>query len=108
MNIWLDDIRPLPVVYRDMTNWIVCTTGEQALEQIKTGQVKFISFDHDLGLGITGYDVAKYIEEKASQGQLNKIEYQIHSANIVGRKNIEIAMNNAYSYWDQEEPPFYG
>ena len=45
----------------------------------------YISFDHDLGLSKTGYDVAKYIVEN----QIKIEGFQCHSMNPVGRRNIE-------------------
>lgn len=95
IKIWLDDVRPAP-----SHEWVICTTAEQAIGLINMGSVTFISFDHDLGEGATGYDVAKYIEEEAVYGNLEPIGYEIHSSNPVGRKNIWMAMNNAWRYWD--------
>jgi hypothetical protein len=95
IKIWLDDVRPAPD-----ESWITCTTAEQAIGLINMGIVKHISFDHDLGEGGTGYDVAKHIEEDAVYGVLDPIGYDIHSSNPVGRQNIWMAMNNAWRYWD--------
>lgn len=52
MKIYLDDVRDCPDGY------ILCRTAEEAIEYIKTGKVKFISFDHDLGeVPLSGYDI---------------------------------------------------
>lgn len=95
MQIWLDDVRPAP-----NDTWVVCTTASQAIGLINLGNVSFISFDHDLGEGGTGYDVAKHIEEGAFFGTLQAIGYTIHSANPVGRRAIFLAMNNAWRFWE--------
>lgn len=109
MHIWLDDIRPIkPKDHIPLNEYQWCKTGEEAIEYLKTGKVKSIDFDHDLGPGITGYDVAKWIEEKAAAGSLSKLDYWIHSANIVGSINIDKAMKNAQEFWDMEEPHFKG
>lgn len=62
-----------------------------------------ISFDHDLGRNLSGYDLAKYIEKWAFHNLMNRITWEIHSANPVGRKSIEMAMKNADKYWTQHE-----
>ncbi len=80
----------------------MCTTAMQAIALIAMGDVTFISFDHDLGEGPTGYDVAKFIEEGAHVGMLKPISYKIHSANPVGAANITLAMNSAWRYWREK------
>ena len=62
MRVWLDDVRPMK---DDYDVW--CKTAESAIDLISCGHVTHISFDHDLGTdtGLTGYDVAKYIENCA-------------------------------------------
>lgn len=100
MKLWLDDVRE-PV----NKSWQWVKTGEEAIELLKQGTVETISFDHDLGEGISGYDVAKWIEEMAAHGGMDRISWHIHSANTVGRKNIEAAMRSTERFWhDVEEP----
>ena len=98
--IWLDDERLIntqylkrlssinPVEY-DVTGYSVCRTGEEAIKELaslsKIPNCKiFISFDHDLGYGISGYDVAKWIVEN----QIQITGFAVHSMNPVGAKNI--------------------
>lgn len=96
MKIWLDDIREPPV----KGNWVWMKSGEEVIEALKNTEVKEISFDHDLGEDrMTGYDVAKWIEEQASQGLIDPIIWKVHSANPVGKKNIEAAMKSAEKFW---------
>lgn len=96
MKIWLDDVRRSPEGEAD---WVECTTAEQAIALIGTCRIKYISFDHDLGEGRTGYDVAKFIEEGAYAGRISPIDYAIHSANPVGAMNIKRAMDSAFIFW---------
>jgi hypothetical protein len=104
MRIWLDDIRPAPEGWTWVTHpWSVMGmlrkskfSGHEDAEDITE-----ISFDHDLGVGDTGYDVAKLIEEMAAHNIIKPIKWAIHSANPVGRRNIEMAMNNADKYWGE-------
>lgn len=115
MKIWLDDIRPAP------DGWFWVKDAVTAIAIIKkdgfiVGDDKFpngyenaedvteISFDHDLGPGYegnTGYRVACLIEQLAAHNQIKPIKWTIHSANPVGRKNIEWAMKNAEKFWKE-------
>ena len=95
MKLWLDDVRE-PV----NKGWHWAKTGEEAIELLKQGAVEAVSFDHDLGeSGISGYDVAKWIEEMAAHEGLDRITWKVHSANPVGKKNIEAAMRAADRFW---------
>lgn len=94
MKLWLDDVRTPP----DET-WEWKRTYDEALEVISKNLVKEISFDHDLGDNFTGYTLAKAIEQYAYYGLISRIKWNIHSANPVGRRNIEMAMKNADKYW---------
>ena len=93
IKIWLDDERPAP------DGWTLCKTYEECVGLLPIAT--HISFDHDLGGDKTGYDVAKYIENLAANGLNHKIGWAIHSANPVGRTNIQLAMLNAERYWDE-------
>ena len=94
MRVWLDDVRPMPADFD-----VHCRTADCAIALIGSYLVDHISFDHDLGSEDTGYDVAKVIEEMAADGECGPPTYAIHSANPVGRKNIEDAMQNAQKLW---------
>ena len=105
LRIYLDDIRPTPAYIsideyaedrRPFTDR--CYTAQEAIELLYTGEVTFISFDHDLGSPEcgTGYDVAKFIEQAAYMDPTWPIpDYVIHSANPVGALNIDRAMKSA-------------
>ena len=57
-----------------------------------------ISFDHDLGTERTGYDVAKKMEELVITGSIEMPDCYIHSANPVGRKRIQQAIDNMVAW----------
>jgi len=101
MRLWLDDVRPMP---EDFDRH--CRTAEEARAALATGQVSFISFDHDLGDSSpkeeTGYTVAQSISLMAYFGTLPKLAWAIHSANPVGAENIRFAMRNAEKYWSRD------
>ena len=96
MTIWLDDVRPMPKEY---THW--CKTPQQAIYLLYKGPVEHISFDHDLGLEEpqNGTMVAEFIEGRAYEGEMPRLTWEIHSANPVGRQNIEAAMLSAERFW---------
>jgi hypothetical protein len=94
--VYLDDLRPTPSQYD-----VHARTAAEAIALLRTGKVQFISLDHDLGEAKngTGYDVAKEIEEAAYHGRIPPLFWGIHSANPVGRKNMQTALKNADKYW---------
>ena len=98
MKVWLDDERPMPDFFDTHVK-----TADEAIELIKTGNVEVISLDHDLAaVGVdakTGYDVAKFIEQYAYEGG-ERMTIMVHTQNPVGRKNICMACQNAYKFWD--------
>lgn len=110
IRIYLDDLRPTPThLAVDRYNGAVprtythrCYTAAEAMLLLATGQVEFISFDHDLGpeTAGTGYDVARYIEEMVHEGIIPCPEWDVHSSNPVGARNINAAMRAAAS-WDE-------
>lgn len=54
--------------------------------------ITYIAFDHDLGEGPSGYDCAKWMVEKDLEcgGKLisDMFDFDVHSQNPVGKKNI--------------------
>lgn len=93
LHIWklfLDDIRTPPV---DM---VLARSYAQAISLCYNfGCPTFISFDHDLRTEETGYTFAKWLIEKDLDypGFIpDNFSYHIHSANPIGRVNIEILL----------------
>ncbi len=107
IRIYLDDKRDTPKVveadrylpYEERRVYTHRTyTAAETIELLKTGEVTFISFDHDLGPAEagTGYDVARWIEERAhTDPEFVVPDWSIHSANPVGANNIQRAMESA-------------
>jgi len=99
IRLFLDDIRdPKEYGLHDVF-WV--KNYNDAIKELKTGKVTWISFDHDLGEdkpGVpskSGYDVAKFIEEALFNKEIPLPEWQIHSANPKGRQDITMAMKSA-------------
>lgn len=76
-------------------------TADEAIDVIRSGGVTLISLDHDLGDDSkgTGYDVAKFIEERAFLGAMSAFEVRVHSANPVGAGKMRMCIDNAKRYW---------
>lgn len=104
MKIWLDDVRDptdpeIQELFGAEGDEIWCKTVKAAAELLITGDVISISFDHDLQSHKTGYDLAKWIERKAHNGELKPISWRVHSKNAEGANNIRRAMGNADKFW---------
>ncbi len=99
-KLWIDDIREIP---SDFDYW--AKTSKEAIDFLSNEPITEVSFDHDLGEDCngTGYDVAKWIEEASFFSTIPKLIWQIHSANPVGRRNIELAMLNADKFWNKKQ-----
>ena len=102
INLWLDDKRN-PKDFAPHIDWLWVMTAPAAITALETGTVKHISLDHDLGLlpeEGCGYDVAVWLEEAAYLNKIPRLTWAIHSANPVGKKRMEAALNNADRYWN--------
>ena len=124
-KLFLDDIRqPKDACYlvQDWAGlyfnekWDVVKTHQEFVSWIKRhGVPTHVSFDHDLAdvhyeidyrdwddftadqLGVeeTGLDSAKFLVDYCADNGFKLPEYQVHSANPVGRKNIQSYLDNA-------------
>ena len=94
-HIWLDDMRTPPdssyIWVKDYDSFVnqVKALGESVSSYL-------IHFDHDLGLEKSGYDCAKWLIDWCIENEYNVPDYDIQSANPVGRKNIESLFE---TYW---------
>lgn len=109
MKLWLDDVRKPP----DET-WKWVKTAKEAIELIESDGVTVASFDHDLGGdgataedadGLSGYDVAKKVEELAYLQKIHKFSWAVHSANPAGVARIRQALEKADFYWANRVDP---
>ena len=101
MKIWLDDKRPMPWNF-DMHVF----TAKEAVDCLVTYNVTHISLDHDLGdkeLVGDGYQVAKWIEEKAFLNKIKRFTWALHTQNPVGEANMRAALTKADEYWTKHE-----
>lgn len=93
MPLYLDDLRPTPEGFDHVYSY------EEFVDYLeRKGLPDFISFDHDLGEDLSGYDCAKYLVEYCLTHQLPLPNYQVHSQNPVGKENIERLLDNFRSF----------
>lgn len=121
MRVFLDDVRETPEGFTHRA-----FNADEAITLLITGEVEFISLDHDLGdncqicvnrdedgffngvtciqavctcpCHMTGYDVACCIEEMVQAGRIKMPGWACHSANPSGKKKIEAAMQSAEAF----------
>lgn len=93
MQLYLDDLRPTPKGFDRVYSY------EEFVAYLeRKGLPEFISFDHDLGEDLSGYDCAKYLVEYCLEHQLPLPDYQVHSQNPIGKENIERLLENFRSF----------
>lgn len=93
-SMYIDDIRA-PKGKFD----IIVRNSEDAKESIiRYGCPRFISFDHDLGGEDTSMEIVKWLVEMDMNMHYilipSNFEFNVHSANPVGKANIEGYLNS--------------
>ena len=83
-NLYLDDLRPIPEGFDGVRSF-----DEFVSYITENGLPDYISFDHDLGEGKSGYDCAKWLVDYCLDHKLDMPGFSVHSQNPVGRENIE-------------------
>ena len=88
MNVYLDDERKTPA------GWVRVYWPDEAINLLKTGKVKQLSLDHDLGNDDkgTGYDVLLWIEQAVFFDGFVPPIIAVHSANSAARIKMERAI----------------
>jgi len=112
-NLFLDDVRDPNKFLDDVRSWVIVRNYNSFVRTIeKEGLPAFISFDHDLAwehypkcdvkIGVisydsyrerTGYDCAKWLVEFCMKTEQALPEFQVHSMNPVGKRNIEVLLS---------------
>ena len=98
-HLFLDDERnPSDVFWISIEkgDWQIVRSFQEAKDWVlKNGFPDVISFDHDLGTELSGYDFAKWlVEYDLDTGSMpEEFNYTVHSKNTVGQKNIEGLLN---------------
>jgi len=92
-QMFIDDER-FPV---DDTMIVVRSFDEATAYVIEHGCPTFISFDHDLGIGKTGYDFANWLIDRdldISGFMPENFHFDVHSQNPIGARNIREVLNS--------------
>lgn len=99
-KMFLDDERH-PII----DDYIIVRSFEEATKHIAiNGLPEFITFDHDLGIGKNGFDVAKWIIDYCLDNGIYKLpEWHVHSQNPVGAKNIRDILMSAEKHLEYEK-----
>ena len=92
MNVYLDDERESPA------GWLRAYWQEEVITLLKSGKVKQLSLDHDLGSDAkgTGYDVLLWIERAVFIDGFVPPTIAIHSANSSARIKMARAITQIY------------
>ena len=97
--IWLDDEREINKMWTDIADesveFILVRDADSCISALQDniGNKIFISLDHDLGIGDTGYGVAKFIVAHS----IEITGFNVHSMNPVGNRNIlELMLRYGY------------
>lgn len=93
MRLFIDDIRDP----KDGREWVVVRSYRAAIDTILThfNEITEISFDHDLGEGKTGYDIAVEVEKLVDAKHLINVPVMhVHSRNPVGAKRLKQAIDS--------------
>lgn len=88
MNVYLDDEREAPA------GWLRAYWPDEVIAFLKSGKVKQLSLDHDLGNDNkgTGYDVLLWIERAVFIDGFVPPTIAVHSANCSARIKMECAI----------------
>ena len=92
MKLYIDDIRN-----PKSEGWVIVRSSVDAIQFLRNiGCPEYISFDHDLGGEDTAMKVVKWMVEQDldNPGFIPwNFEFNVHSANICGKQNIEGYLN---------------
>lgn len=97
-HIWLDDTRVPPIPQTENIIWV--KNYDEFVGHVKSIGKDISScivhFDHDLGEKRSGYDCAKWLVDWCIENDYGVPDYDMQSANPVGRQNIESVFE---TYW---------
>jgi phage anti-repressor protein len=121
--LWLDDLRDpsqgqfkiwLNLAFGENLDVTWVKDYDEFVKYFKKNEMPYaISFDHDLGNEITdqpelnektGLDCAKWIVDYCMNNAVRLPKYFVHSANPVGRENIQSYLDNYLKFTDFTEP----
>lgn len=94
MYVWLDDVRVAP------DGWVWAHNVDEAIAHLHTGQVSYISLDHDMGDEVAaGGDGIAVVDWMSEHDVWPAMGVRVHSANPVGRSRM-LSSVDRYSPYD--------
>ncbi len=98
MKLYIDDIRNPPSTFDVLTR-----SSRETIDYMENyGCPNYISFDHDLGGDDTSMIIVNYMIQKDmnTEGEFipDDFVFYVHSANPVGKSNIEGLLNNYINF----------
>ena len=103
--LWLDDLRdPKDHIQGDNIHWV--KNYKQFIKWIElNGLPDIISFDHDLGgeKSRTGADALRWMLNFIIDNNLNLPHIKLHTANPIGRQNMESLINSYKKIYNKDE-----
>ena len=100
--LWLDDLRD-PHLYLSEKDydivWVKSFVEFTAWITLN-GTPEYVSFDHDLGEDLSGYDAVKFLASYCEKLERRLPSCTIHSANPVGRANIQSVIDTYNKVFD--------
>ena len=101
-KLFLDDERfPPDMDGEGYRLWVIVRNYNEFVECLQMyGMPEFISFDHDLGDSLDGYECAKWLGMRCVDSGTNIPEFYVHSQNPVGANNINFYLASAQKFID--------
>lgn len=128
--LYLDDVRQPSQTYSQTEDkeWVIVRSYDEFVDHIqKHGLPKFVSFDHDLAdehyrksmydpdkhyskyytdgtfKEKTGRECAKWLVEYCIEKSLDLPEFNVHSANPIGRENIRSLLESYQKFFNNNQ-----
>lgn len=93
IKLWIDDLRSPPD-----SGWVWAKSSKTAIQTVVWYAPELVSFDHDLGGDDTAMKVVDELEAISNEsGTIRQFNYQIHSANPVGKANLHRALDRWFA-----------
>lgn len=100
--LYIDDERYLKTLHP----WVIVRSYAEAINYFNNhGIPEYISFDHDLGNGPSGYDIAKWLVNADLDGTHkipDNFQFNVHSANPIGVINITECLRSYLRFRSQK------
>ena len=105
-KLWVDDVRTPRDYFDDSSGWYWCKDFNEAVkfcDTVSLARIEIISLDHDLGDGNSGYDFMRWLETEVRVWEQPLPKIICHSANPVGKANIERAVESIKRFLEERK-----